>query len=399
MLMLAPFAAFSQDADVLAALGDNSPLPMRWLAAAQVASRLADASAKERDQLLKTWTEQQGDAGADGVWSALNVPGIPVVDIESAVRALCAIGAEMERVGALNLAYTTVTHSRIAVLRGPAAVRGLAAVQQARVLRQMGYQEEASDTYEEARLDGIRAKDPELTGRALLGESALCAQQGNFPDALTKATKALDTFPPDSAYVPDAYLSLMAATSSLGDYQQAFDYGWRGYDACDTDADRRASVIANLATLALRLGRPAAARRGYLAVLGLSQVERVVLPSLSGLALVNAAMNDVDELRIVAHRLELRSALSPQPYEVARSLFELAQAWQQAGQHQDAEECLARARDLALRHGFHEVSHRSELLGEALAAAAAAPTREATIEAAIARFDELQVDSAILAEV
>jgi hypothetical protein len=62
------------------------------------------------------------------------------VDLESAVRALCAIGAEMERVGALNLAYTTVTHSRIAVLRGPAAVRGLAAVQQARVLRQMGYQ-------------------------------------------------------------------------------------------------------------------------------------------------------------------------------------------------------------------------------------------------------------------
>ena len=50
----------------------------------------------------------------------------------------------MERGGALNLAYSTVTHMRISMLeRGPAGARGAATFQQARILRQMGLLEEA----------------------------------------------------------------------------------------------------------------------------------------------------------------------------------------------------------------------------------------------------------------
>ncbi len=399
MLMLAPFAAFSQDADVLAALGDSSLLPMRWLAAAQVAARLADARPNDRAELLRTWSEQQHDEGSDGVWSALNVPGIPVRDIKSAVRALCAIGEEMERVGALNLAYTTVTHARIAVIKGPADVRGLAAVQQARVLRQLGYHEEASDTYEAARLDGKKANDPELMGRALLGEAALAAQQGNVPRALKTAQKAIKILPLDSSYIADAHITMMAAHSKQGNVGSALEHGWHAYDESAQDRDRRASVIGNLATLAFRMGRVTAARRGYVAALGLSEAERIVLPSLAGLALLSAITRDLDELRVVAHRIELRAAMSVQPYEVARALFELAEAWQQAGQREEAEQCLTRARDLALRHGFHEVAFRADLLGEALAAVTTPPSIDATAELGVTRFEELAIEHVVLAEV
>jgi tetratricopeptide (TPR) repeat protein len=399
MLMLAPFAAFSQDADVLAALGDSSALPMRWLAAAQVASRLADARPKDLAQLLTAWSEQQNDSSTESVWSALQVPGIQVRDISSAVRALCVIGSEMERIGALNLAYTTVTHARIAVIKGPPDVRGLAAFQQARVLRQLGYHEEASDTYEAARLDGAKANDAELTSRALLGEASLFVQQGNVARALKTVTKAFALLPTDSPYIVDAHLTMMEAQAAQGAFGAAFEHGWRGYDAAAHDAERRASVLSDLATLAFRLGHLRAARRGFIAVLGLAEAERIVLPSLAGLAMLDALTKDVEELRVVAHRIELRAAMSVQPYEVARALFELAQAWEQVGQPEPAEQCLTRARDLALRHGGQEVSFRAALMGEALTALAAPPTADAAVTSGLTRFDALAIEDVVLADV
>src|SRR5688572_10648151 len=152
MPILAPFEAFARDATALNVEEDESRLPIRWLAAAQVATRLADARPSERKSLLRVWTKQQDAEGADGVWSALSVPGIHVHDMPTAAAAMCAIASDMERGGALNLAYSTVTHMRIGLMdRGPASARALCTLQQARVLRQMGLLEEAQDTYEAAR--------------------------------------------------------------------------------------------------------------------------------------------------------------------------------------------------------------------------------------------------------
>ncbi len=402
MLTLTPFDSFSHDAEILTTLGEDSPLPMRWLAAAQVAARLADSRPKERAALLRTWLQHQAaDEAEAGVWSALVVPGISVRDVPSAVTALCAIGAEMERAGALHMAYATVTNSRIAVLNGPVVSRGYAAVQQARILRQLGYHEEAGETYAMAREDAAMAGDQELEARGILGEAALAGQKGNYPLVVELATRALEILPEESEYVADAHITLMASTSSMGQFATAFEHGWRGYDAAAQDTERRASVVSNLSTLALRTGRFTAARRGFIATLSLTQAERIVLPTLSGLSLTNAATRDHAELAVVAERIELRSATSVQPYEVARAMFELAEAWKEAGELEKAQECLARARQLALRHGFHEVTFRSELLAEALAAAAATTPVEHgdRIKVSIARFSELAADEHVLATI
>jgi tetratricopeptide (TPR) repeat protein len=398
MPILAPFEAFARDATVLNVEEDESRLPVKWLAAAQIAARLADARPQERKSLLRTWVRQQAEDGADGVWSALAVPGIPVRDLASASAALCSIAADMERGGALNLAYSTVTHMRISMLEhGPAGARGAATFQQARVLREMGLLEEASDTYEEAREDAARAEDRELEALALLGLAVVAGQRGNYPAVFEAGRSALALLPANSQYAANAHNDLMIAAMVTRDFAAAFEHGWRGYDASANNVERRAMIIANLGSIALRRGRFTAARRGFIAALGLSQLERITLPALGGLALVSAATNDVPELRRVTTAIERVSATSSLPYELARVRFELAQAWKETGDLEKAAQCLAVARELALAHGFHEVSFRSELLAEALAAARDKQTgHDDYLERAVARFDELTIDEDVL---
>lgn len=398
MPILAPFEAFARDAVALKVDKDETRLPVKWLAAAQIASRLADSRPAERKALLGTWIRQQAEDGADGIWSVLAVPGMPVKDLASASSALCHMAADMERGGALNLAYSTVTHMRISMLeRGPAAERGAATLQQARILRQMGLLEEASDTYQEAREDAVRAPDRVLEARALQGLAALAGHRGNYPEVIALASKSLELLPAMSEFIADGHTNLMIAHMATGDFATAFEHGWRGYDASATDTDRRASTVSNLSFLALRKGRLIAARRGLLATLGLSQLARIQIPALGGLALVSAAAKDSNELRRVAAMLYRASETPTLPYELARARFELAQAWQEVGNLDEAEECVRWARDLALGHGFHEVSLRSEFLEEAIAATRAQNSvRDPRIEHSIARFEELSADERIL---
>ena len=397
MPILAPFEAFARDAAALNVEEDESRLPVRWLAAAQVATRLADSRPQDRKSLLRIWVLQQAADGADGVWSALAVPGIPVRDLASAAAALCSIAADMERGAALNLAYSTVTHTRIALMeRGPAGARGLATFQQARVLREMGLLEEASDTYQAAREDAIRAKDAELEARTYIGESGLHGHRGNYPAVIACSKRALDLLTPTSEYRALAHNDLMIAAMAAKDFRLAFEHGWKAFDAAASDAERRAAAVSNLASLALRTGRFAEARRGYLCVLGMTELERIVLPTLGGLSLLSAATRDVAELRRVAATIKLRSAIGRQPYEIARVRLELAQAWEELGELEEADQCLASARDLAAAHGFHEVRFRSELLGEAIAAARA-NVHDAGLSVSVARFSDLPADAAVLA--
>jgi hypothetical protein len=132
----------------------------------------------------------------------------------------------------------------------------------------------------------------------------------------------------------------------------------------------------------------------------LTRLERGQLPALGGLALVSAASDNAVELECVATHIKNISANCAFPYEVARAGFELAQAWKETGDFEKSDECLACARDLAVAHGFHEVTFRSDLLAEALAAARAQvnpPVYDERVERSIARFDELPVDENALA--
>jgi tetratricopeptide (TPR) repeat protein len=291
---------------------------------------------------------------------------------------------------------------RISLLeRGPAGARGAAAWQQARILRQMGLLEEAQDTYECAQEDAVRAGDSELEARALLGQAIVAGQRGNYPEVRTAAARALKLVPADSPLAADAHNDLMIAAMAAHEFPAAFDHGWKGYDAAGADDTRRASMIINLSSLALRTGRLVAARRGFLAALGLTEMPQRQLPALGGLAMVAGAQQDRAELARVAATVDRVTRTSPLAYETAVVRFELAEGWKQTGEIEKADECIASARDLAVAHGFHEVVFRSELFAEALEACRAGADGGAvyneSIEHGVARFDELAVDESVLA--
>jgi tetratricopeptide (TPR) repeat protein len=398
MPILAPFQAFARDATVLNVEEDESRLPVKWLAAAQVASRIADSRQSERKALLKLWSEQQQQDGEDGVWSALAVPGIPVRDLASAAAALCHIAADMERGGALNLAYSTVTNMRIAMLeRGPAGARGQATFQQARVLRQMGLLEEAEDTFTEAREDALRANDFELEGRALEGLAAVVGQRGNYPAVIRFATEALARLSPTSESLPAAHGALMIAYGRLKNFESALEHGWRGYDLADT-VERRAMIVGNQATLALRSGEFDAARRAFLAAFAMTPHTRMKLPALGGLALVAAARKDLSALSQAAKTLEILPGANAFPFELAQARFEFAQAWKEIGKLDESEQCLAGVRELTATHSFNEIDFASDVLSDAIATARG-PRSSSSFATAPPRSNDLPVDDAALAAV
>jgi hypothetical protein len=245
--------------------------------------------------------------------------------------------------------------------------------------------------------DAIRAKDTELEGRAWLGLAAVAGHRGNYPSVIESGKRALALLDSESPFVADAHIALMVAAMSTNDMSAAFEHGWRGYDASREDIERRATMVSNLAFLALRNGRFVAARRGLIATLSMSQLDRIQLPALGGLALVSAATRNVAELERVARMIDRAADASALPYETARMRFELAQAWQEAGKLEKAEQCMARGRDLAVAHGFHEVSFRSDVLAEAIQASKVeSGVVNDRVERAIARFSELAVDETLL---
>ena len=159
-----PLEAFRRDAEALNVEEDESRLPIRWLAAAQLAHRLADATDAERKQLVNTWvTQTRAAEDSDGVFTALAMPGIVVRDLASAGETLVAIATQARTGGALYLAYCIATNTRLALTaRGPAGVRARATIQQAETLRAMGLAEQTRQTFEAALEDAIRAGDEPL---------------------------------------------------------------------------------------------------------------------------------------------------------------------------------------------------------------------------------------------
>jgi tetratricopeptide (TPR) repeat protein len=289
---------------------------------------------------------------------------------------------------------------RISMLeRGPAGARGLATFQQARVLRQMGLLEEATDTFQEALEDGIRSQDAELEGRAFQGLAAVAGQRGNFPEVIAFSKKALASLPNASPYAALGYGDLTIAYGRMRDFSAALENGWLGYDASAADVDCRAGIVCNMAGLALRCAQFDAARRGFIAALGLSQLGRIQLPALGGLALASAGVRDTVELGRITDMVSRAPAAAAHPYELAQARFELAQAWQEIGDLQKSTECLTGVRDLCTTHGFHEISFASEILADALEAARRNLVRDDRFNAAIARFGELPAHEHLLATV
>lgn len=348
-----------------------------WLVVARALHRLAELRPDDRGayagRMLAAWTSDDallallpGDflpalAGATGIAGADEA-----TDAADAVaRVLAALGQlveGMERAGAFHLAYATLGLGRRAFPQARARARGLALVQQARVLRQLGDLATGAELYDMADAAGREAGDAEVRGRAAVGHGLLANMRGNYPRAREAFRAALDL----AGEVPSvsllAHHGLMTGAISARDVETALVHGWRAFAGTVGDADRRADLLANLGEVARMAHAPDVALSCYLAALRLTRLDRIRLAALGGAVLAAVDLDALDQLDQLTREAEATIARSSLPYENAFALVELAEAHAGAGHSAAAWECAARAATLARTGGFHEVAHRVELV-------------------------------------
>ena len=123
---------------------------------------------------------------------------------------------------------------------------------------------------------------------------------------------------------------------------------------------REVEALTNLAQLCLDAGCPAAALKGYAAILGRAASPRVVLSALGGAAIAAARSGDKAVLTRVESEIVKRVGSSGLLYENAQAHYHLAQAYGAIGDTKRRDEHLDRTRQLAKARGFFELLHKAD---------------------------------------
>lgn len=296
--------------------------------------------------------------------------------------------------GALSMAYTTVALTRRLTFELSDRERGLLAAEQAMVARLLGDLDVAEELYRASESIGERASDLGLLARVYIGRGVLDRVRGNYPRSRIFFERALELSETvrDRELVRLANQGLTICHAMHGKHGRALEHGWATLQLADGDAGREAEALTNLAQICLMAGCPAAALRGYAAVLERATSPRVVLSALGGAALAAAQSGDRESLARAAAAIEERTRDQTFPYENAQALYHLAIASETIGDGRQCEDYLARTRQVAKARGFFELLHkteRSEVTKAATRPAASAhltPSSE-TVVAELSRFD------------
>ena len=209
---------------------------------------------------------------------------------------------------------------------------------------------------------GEACGDRELTGRAAVGRGILANMRGNYPEAHAAYEAALAAALDVPAVASMAHHGLMLAASAAGDVNAALAHGWRAFESAAGDPTRRADMLINLAELCRKVGQYAAALRGYQAALVLTRLPRLRLAALDGAAVAAAHVGNRALLAELTRTAEAEIASSGLPYESAVAWLALAEAPARVGAAAEVARSRARAMELAMAGGFHEVRYRAEAL-------------------------------------
>jgi tetratricopeptide (TPR) repeat protein len=366
-----PLAAYRDD---VARRGGGAfgPSDATWLSVATILSHVVAMPGGERPSLLATLREVLRDdpvLGRTLDGAPAEAAGAEELDAVSPV--VRAVVCHMEDDGAWGLAYSTLSILVDASPRLSALERGRVLAQMARVAWKAGALETARDQYRRVEVLGRATRSVELRVRAWVGYSILARLRGNYPEVRKWATRAAEEA--DRAQLASlgslAYHSLMVSAGVAGDFNGALIYGWRAFEGAAGDPRREAEMLLNLSQLLYEVGQPEAALHGFSAALVREPVTRLGLPALGGLALAASVLGDAARVRAARALAERLIATGGMPYESASTLVELAEALARIGDADASAECRGRAREIAARHGYHELTHRLDRLGPASPAA------------------------------
>jgi tetratricopeptide (TPR) repeat protein len=270
--------------------------------------------------------------------------GVAAVARRRALRPapLLALTAEMEAAGALTLAYATLAAARRVWDRVDPPSAATAIFRQARICRSIGATQAAENHYSYLFSYATRHRLPELRGRALIGKGILRTLEGDAPAAYRWYAKARLASARNAVVMAVSYHGEMAAALGAKDFNRALIAGWRALEPSTLGSYDKAGVMENLASIALRVGRPVAALRAVRAALRTTRHARVLLTAYSKGALAAAELGRDAMVDRFAARLVATAASANFPIEELEARSELAQAYAKLGNDAKARR-LARA--------------------------------------------------------
>jgi tetratricopeptide (TPR) repeat protein len=291
---------------------------------------------------------------------------------DALIRGVRGMATRMADAGALSMGYTAVSLTRRVADEASDRERGLLAADQAMIARLLGDLDAAEELYRASESIGDRAGDMTVLARAFVGRGVVDRVRGNYPRSRVFFERALELS--ETVLARDimrlAHQGLTICHAVTRNFDRGLQHGWSTLQLADGDQAREVEALTNLAQLCLDAGFPAAALRGYAAVLGRASSPRVILSALGGAAIAAAQAGEPAVLARAAAEIGALVSASGLPYENAQALYHLATAYAAVGDADHRDEYLARARKLAKARGFFEVLHKTD---PALVAKAAQP--------------------------
>jgi tetratricopeptide (TPR) repeat protein len=360
----------------------------------QCASALRDFSAPSTDG-TPTPVAELGDLllVVDGLANILTRAGA-----DALTRGVRGMATRMADAGALSMAYTTVGLTRRIASDASDRERGLLAADQAMIARLLGDLDAAEELYRGSESIGERAGDLTVLARAFVGRGVVDRVRGNYPRSRIFFERALELS--ETAQARDimrlAHQGLTICHAVTRNFDRALQHGWSTLQLADRDQAREVEALTNLAQLCLDAGFPAAALRGYAAILGRASSPRVVLSALGGASIAAAQAGEPAVLARAAAEIGTRVSTSGLPYENAQALYHLATAYAGVGDSGQRDKYLNRARQLAKARGFFELLHKTDpvLVAKAAQPPAASATLTRTSRDVVASLSDFDVGEA-----
>jgi len=234
----------------------------------------------------------------------------------------------------------------------------------ARLAWKAGDLEAATERYRRVAAAGRRERSDELTVRALIGQAIVARVSGNYPRVRERAQKAVALAERRQMrrLAAGAHQILTVAFAVARDFDVAVSHGWRSYEHSIGDPTMESEALAIIGQLFLDIGHPTPAAAAFRAVISRSPSDRLLLPSLGGLALAGARMGSWETVTRAQEIVTARAAAGATPYNVASTALDLARAWAELQVSQRAEEARGTALAIAVEHRFHEIAHHAEAL-------------------------------------
>jgi len=237
--------------------------------------------------------------------------------------------------------------------------RGRVEAVRARLAWKAGDLDAATERYERVATTGRRERSDELKVRALVGQSIVARNLGNYPRVRERAQRAASLAERRGMrrLAATARQTLTVGFAVARDFGIAVTHGWRAYLNGLGDPIMESEALQIIGQLFLDMGHPEPAAAAFRTIISRAPADRLLVPSLGGLAVAASRMGDRDTVSWAADVVALRMRAGATPYTSASAQLDFAIAWEELGVTLRAEEARRRAMTIALEHRFHEIAH------------------------------------------